>query len=224
MMKKASCYFSPLLALLLLVSCEQDTYDKGDSKYSNMRADFVEAYAGKDKRVEYVVTDDDIHLALTAAYTASWIQRADTTYRAVLFYNYAGEKAEAISMSRVSTASVHRSDAFKSGIKTDPVGVETIWLSGNKRYLNLRLILMTGTADDEKAEQTVGMIGDTITSDAEGLRTCQLRLFHNQNSVPQYYSQRAYISVPVDKLGADSLQLSVNTYNGVISRGFRLRP
>ena len=47
-----------LVALLLLVSCTQDNYDKGEGEYSLMRADFVEAHVGSDKRVDYVVTDD----------------------------------------------------------------------------------------------------------------------------------------------------------------------
>jgi hypothetical protein len=74
------------------VGCEQDAYDKGDASYSYMRADFVEANVGSDKRIAGVVTDDDAQLQLTTPFSASWIQRADTVYRAVMFYNLKGQQ------------------------------------------------------------------------------------------------------------------------------------
>lgn len=220
--------FSPLISYLLpltiylFASCEQDIYDKGDNDYSLMRADFVEAYIGHDKQVDYVVTDEDVHLPLTTAYTAKWIQQADTTYRAVLYYNYVGSKAEPIALARVSTVAVRRPTEFKSGPKTDPLGLESVWMSSNRKYLNLSLILKTGTVDGDSVVQTLGMIGDTIIIDAGGRRTCQLRVFHNQGEVPQYYSQRVYFSVPLSGMEADSLRLSVNTYDGVVVKGFRI--
>ena len=219
-MRKSAFYL--LLFALSLLSCEQDVYDKGDGEYSLLRADFVEAIVGSDKQVEYVVTDDDERLPLTTAYTAKWIQRPDTTYRAVLYYNYVDKKAEALTLSRISVMTPRKPGDFKSGVKTDPVGVESGWLSGNRKYLNLCLILKTGAVDDEEIVQTLGIIGDTIVTDADGCRTCQLRLFHNQGEVPQYYSQRAYFSIGLDGIEADSLHLSVNTYDGIVERGFRL--
>ena len=205
-----------------VVACEQDVYDKGDSTYSYMRADFVEAVVGSNKQVTYVLTDDDERLPLTAAYSAKWIEQPDTVYRAVLYYNYMAQKAEVLNLARVSTVSVKPENQFKNGVKTDPLGLEAVWLSGNKRYLNLSVIVKTGTIGEGAEIQTLGMIGDTVTVDADNLRTYQLRLFHNQGDVPQYYSQRLYFSVPLSGLQVDSLQLSVNTYDGVVVKGFRL--
>ena len=109
-----------------------------------------------------------------------------------------------------------------SGVKTDPLGLESVWLAGNRKYLNMCLILKTGAVEDNKVVQTLGIIGDTIVADDGGRRTYQLRVFHNQGDVPEYYSQRVYFSVPLGEFDVDSLQLSVNTYNGVVSKGFRL--
>jgi hypothetical protein len=221
-MKKIIRLLSAVSLFAFVTSCEQDLYDKGDSEYSLMRADFVEAFVGNDKQVGYVVTDDDVRLQLTTPYTAQWIQRSDTTYRAVLYYNKVGEKAEAIALSRVSTTQIRKPGEFKSGDKTDPLGMASVWLSGNKKYLNLCLILKTGAVEDDKVTQTLGIIGDTIVADEGGRRTYQLRVFHNQGDVPEYYSQRVYFSVPLDALEVDSLQLSINTYKGVVSKGFQL--
>ena len=218
-MKKLSCLF---LLALAVVGCEQDVYDKGDTVYSYMRADFVEAIVGSNKQVTYVLTDDDERLPLTATYSAKWINQPDTVYRAVLYYNYKDQQAEVLNLARVSTVSVRPQNQFKDGIKTDPLGLESVWLSNNKRYLNLSVIVKTGAVTEEAEVQTLGMVGDTIMTDADNQRTYHLRLFHNQGDVPQYYSQRLYFSVPLSELEVDSLHLSVNTYDGVVTKGFRL--
>ena len=218
-MKKLFCLF---LLVLAVVGCEQDVYDKGDTTYSYMRADFVEAIVGSNKQVTYVLTDDDERLPLTAAYSAKWIEQPDTVYRAVLYYNYKDQQAEALNLARVSTVSVKPQSQFKDGIKTDPLGLESVWLSNNKRYLNLSVIVKTGAVTEEAEIQTLGMVGDTIMIGADSLRTYQLRLYHSQGDVPQYYSQRLYFSVPLKGLQVDSLQLSVNTYDGVVTKVFGL--
>ena len=218
-MKKLFCLF---LLVLAVAGCEQDVYDKGDTVYSYMRADFVEAIVGSNKQVTYVLTDDDERLPLTAAYSAKWINQPDTVYRAVLYYNYKDQQAEVLNLARVSTVSVRPQSQFKDGIKTDPLGLESVWLSNNKRYLNLSVIVKTGAVTEEAEVQTLGMVGDTIMTDADNQRTYHLRLFHNQGDVPQYYSQRLYFSVPLSELEVDSLHLSVNTYDGVVTKGFRL--
>ena len=218
-MKKLFCLF---LLVLAVAGCEQDVYDKGDTVYSYMRADFVEAIVGSNKQVTYVLTDDDERLPLTAAYSAKWINQPDTVYRAVLYYNYKDQQAEVLNLARVSTVSVRPQSQFKDGIKTDPLGLESVWLSNNKRYLNLSVIVKTGAVTEEAEVQTLGIVGDTIMADADNQRTYHLRLFHNQGDVPQYYSQRLYFSVPLSELEVDSLHLSVNTYDGVVTKGFRL--
>lgn len=230
--------FCLILCAVAFAGCEQDAYDKGDASYSYMRADFVEAVVGSDKRIAGVVTDDDVQLRLTTPFTASWIQRADTVYRAVMFYNLGVQEfgssgvqefgssgvqeAEVVSLQRIATLSVRTSRQVGFGVADDPLKLESVWLSGNKKYLNLRVIVMTGLTDDDGATQSLGMVSDTILVGDDGLRTCHLRLLHSQGDVPQYYSQRVYFSVPVNRLEADSLRLTVNTYDGVVTKGFRL--
>ena len=110
-MKHLALFFL-LLTSYILLSCEQDVYEKGDGSYSYMRADFVEAYVGADKQVSRVMTDDDDELTLTAPYMAEWIKRPDTTYRAVLYYNKVENGAEPLKLSRITTLDVISSKRF----------------------------------------------------------------------------------------------------------------
>ena len=215
-------FYLLILSVMTLVACEQDVYDKGDVSYSYMRADFVEANVGSDKRVASVLTDDDMLLPLTTSYSASWIQRPDTVYRAVLYYNMKGQQAEAVSLQRVATLGIRPSRQVGDSVKTDPLKLESAWLSGNRKYLNVSVIVKLGQMGDDGATQTLGVVGDTLLVGSDSLRICYLRLSHSQGDVPQYYSQRVYFSIPVSGLGVDSLRLTVNTYNGVVTKGFCL--
>lgn len=214
-----------LVALLLLVSCTQDNYDKGEGEYSLMRADFVEAHVGSDKRVDYVVTDDGDSLAAEPRFTTKSIGTADTTYRAILYYNKvknnAGKMiAEAKSMSLVPTLNAQSST---SDLKKDPVKFESLWTARNLRYVNVGIILMTGKPDEEDIHQTLGLVCDTVIQHEDGRQTACYSLIHDQGGVPEYYSQQCYLSIPVRSIEADSLRLTLQTYEGEISRTLPLR-
>lgn len=212
--------FRLLLLMPLLAACEQDVYDKGDSQYSYLRADMVDAKVGGDKKVVTVVTDDGEELPLTAPYSSSWIAKADTTYRAVMYYNLKGSQAEVVSMSQLSTVRIKPAFFVKDKLRDDPLSLESAWVSGNKKYLNMSVIMKIGAIGKDDELQVLGMVGDSITADG-GKLTCHIRLYHSQGDVPQYYSQRYYFSVPLSGIEVDSLQLRINTYDGVVVKGFR---
>jgi major membrane immunogen (membrane-anchored lipoprotein) len=212
-----------LLLMPLLAACEQEVYDKGDTAYSYMRADFVDATVDGDKNVTTVTTDDGQQLQLTSPFTAKWITTPDTTYRTVMYYNLKGEQAEVINMRQLATMTIKSIYLFKGSFKSDPLTLESAWLGGNKRYLNLGVIMKVGAVNQDDELQTVGVFADTLTVDDDGLRTYHIRLYHDQGGVPQYYSQRYFLSIPVGGLKADSLRLTVNTYDGMVVKGFRLR-
>ena len=216
-----------LISFLTLFSCEQDLYEKGDNEYSYMRADFVEAVVGSNKQIVYVVTDNDERLLLTAPYTDSWIGRSDTVYRALLYYSNQDDRAKVEMMGRVSTLSINDDSVSVSTWReklADPVGLETAWVSFNKKYLNLGLVLRTGAVDDESKIQKLGMHYSSSYINADSTRTVHLLLSHNQGEVPEYYSQRVYVSVPISEVPTDTLRVSINTYNGVVTKNFRLTP
>lgn len=210
-------------SLATLAACEHDAYDKGEGMYSLMQADFVTAYTSADKSIASVLTDDGTRLCLSAPVTPSWATVADTAYRAVLYYNKVEETtAQTVSLSLVPTL-IPRPDSVFKEKKTDPVTLESVWRSKNGRYLNMAIYLKVGHTDEDSLTQTVALMAeDTLTGDDQK-RTLVLRFYHDQGGVPEYYSQKYYLSIPTDSLTADSIRLTVNTYEGETTKTLRVR-
>ena len=204
--------------VLLLAACEQDNYDKGEGTNSQMRADFVEAHVNGDKRIDYVVTDDGDSLGTDPLFTTKAIETADTIYRGILYYNKVKKNdgknvAEVKGMSLVPTL-VPVPPTVLESMKQDPLSFESIWLSRNKRFLNVSIILKTGKVDEEDLYQTIAVAQDNVEEHDNGTKTLCCRLYHDQNNVPEYYSAQRYFSIPIRSLTADSLRLTIKTYSG----------
>lgn len=218
-----------LLAALLLVvaavvsSCETDAYEKGEGDLSLMTAELVDASVNSAKNVDYVVTDRGERLTIVSPLTATWISRGDTAYRALLYYNKVGDgRAQPVSFGRVGVVTPHVADSIEGGMKTDPVHLESVWLSPNRRYLNLRLRLLTGHTDDDSAVQSIGMAAEGGLQ-GEVQQHLRLVLYHHQGGQPEYYSTTTFVSMPLAAVSADTLSLSVNTYgSGVVTHTFAL--
>ena len=192
-----------------------------------MRADFVEAHVGSDKRVDYVVTDDGDSLAAEPHFTIKAIETADTIYRAALYYNKvkndAGKwVADARSMSLVPTLFPIPVEEIDE-MKTHPVKFESLWLAANGRYLNVSIILMTGQPDSDDMHQTVALVQDSVVNRPDGRLTACCRLYHDQGGVPEYYSLQRFLSIPARSIPADSLQLEMQTYEGIVVRTIALK-
>jgi hypothetical protein len=208
-------------------SCTQDGYEKGDGKYSNMRGDFVEAQVDAEKEIIFLTTDDGETLPLTQPYSAKWITRPDTVYRCMLYYNKVREEngqyaVEPISIGEVPCPIITPLAELETPMKTDPVKFESAWMSKTGKYLNLSLVLMTGTQDDAEAVHRLMIVQDAILTNPDATRTCILRLYHDQGGVPEYYSAHAYASIITSQIPADSVRISINTYNGVVEKTFLL--
>lgn len=212
--------FLTLLAFLpLLAACTIDAYEKGEGEYSLLTAELVEAYVDNDKHVSHVVTDQGERLILTSPLTAQWIETPDTMYRALLYYDQVEEgKAEPRSFGWVGVLTPR--DSIKGGMKSDPLYTESKWVAKNHKYLNLRLRLLTGSTDDEKARHSIGLMKDAASSTPGHAR---MVLYHDQGGMPEYYSMVTYASIPLDSIKADTLTIVVKTYNGEVNRTFKLR-
>lgn len=212
-MKKLLCL---AVAFLALSSCTQDVYDKGEGPYSHMLAEMVMAHANSNKQIDFVVTDEGERLVTAPPFTTSWITTADSTYRGILYYNKGDKQADAISFNRVT---VLRPQQIKD-MKTDPLKVETCWVSTNGTYLNLGVRLMVGSTTDTEAKHIVAahLLGRKVNTD--GTKTIHLQFYHDQNGVPAYYSLRSYFSIPLSDLSADSVSISINTHEGMTTYAF----
>lgn len=213
---------------LFTVSCSQDIYEKGEGKYSLMRGDFVEAMSDANKQLVSMVTDDGEALPLLKPYSAKWIATSDSLYRCMLYYNKVENDngsyaAEVISLGQVPCLRVKTLSEMEDEFRTDPLKLESSWLSKSGKYLNLRLQLKTGVTDDTAAIQKVGIVADTLIRYADNTSSLRLMLHHDQGNVPEYYSTTAYVSLPTDSLPADTVCLSINTYDGLVRKRFVLR-
>ena len=210
-----------LLVIILVASCTQDAYEKGEGTYSLMRGDFAEANVNSNREVTSITTDDGETLPLTTLATAQWISRPDTIYRCMLYYNKVKAAdgkltAEVISLGRVPCLYVKPLTSFEKTYKDDPVKFESIWNSKSGKYLNLHLQLKTGYTEDSTAVQKLDVVTDSLISYPSGRRTLSLLLYHDQGNVPEYYSTQAYVSIPTTGLAVDSIRLYLNTYSGPV--------
>ena len=220
-MKYAHLLF--LLTVCFFVSCDNESYESGDTDLSYLYADFVMARTAEAKQVVSAVNDDGEQITLDSPLATEWTTTADSTYRALLYYTYNSaedEKPHGVSLVNVpvllpKTLAPNEADA------TDPVGWESAWLSAQQPFLNLSLQMKTGVTEGIDSKQVIGIVDLGSVSNADGTTTHHLSFYHNQNDVPQYYSVRLYVSIPTeDYRSGDTIVLTVNTYNGVVERTF----
>lgn len=210
------------IAAAAFMACEQDAYDKGDGYFSDTQATFCEAHSNSSKAIDYVVTDEGEQLTLTAPFTSKAITTPDSLYRMAIYYNKVEQgKAEVVSLGMVPTMGIADADEFEN-LATDPVKLESAWVSKSGKYVNLALLLKVGKIDADVERQSLGMVRIENRTNDDGTTTSILRLHHNQGGVPEYYSQKYYVSLLTKQIDADSLCLLVNTYGGEVEKRLRL--
>lgn len=203
---------------LCLVSCNTDSYESGDGKYSYMRADFSLVHTVSEQRIDYAITDEGDSLALSPQGIASWATKADTLYRALLCYNKVEGSAEPVLLHRVYSL-YPQATTRPDTISVDPVHLQSVWVSKNKTFLNLGLLLKTGKQDGNDHLQSIGMVCDSLLYHADGTQDVYLTLSHSQNGVPEYYSTRIYASMSLKTYSKGSrIHLLVHTYDGDVTK------
>jgi hypothetical protein len=209
------------LFTFLLFSCEMESYETGQGEYSLMQADLCELTVNGQQQGSSFVTDDGDAYNLNAPYTAKWIQTADTIYRTLIYYNkVAASQAEVVAMGQTPTLIPLEHWRFKE-LTQDPLGIESAWISKNKKYLNMALLIKSGKVNDEEPAQIIGLAQDTLLTHPDGRRTAYYRFLHSQNDVPEYYTNRRYVSILLpSKQRPDTIRLHIQTYNGPLERVF----
>lgn len=211
-----------LSAVTALSGCTTEAYDSGDGRYSYLTADFVVAHTSAGKTVDYVVCDKGERLVLSPAYRVEWAEKADTTYRALLYYNAATASSSPRTVVAVAASQVPVFRPLPASmletVATDPLTVESVWLSENGRYINLALLLKTGKPNGTAEGQRLGLVLDGVSTAADGTRCAMTRLYHSQGGVPEYYTSRYYVSVDTKDFSADAISIEMNTYNGKVTK------
>lgn len=230
--------------LVLVVGCTSTAYDTGDSRYSYLRTDFVEAQTNSSGQLVSAVTDESTPLTFTQPLSVGWKTTADSLCRTMLYYKLNADaddttKVEPLTAQRVYTLIPVLAEENAAGageptqyntpptgstqnntLPTDPVQFVSAWKSRNGAFLNLCIGVMTGKTTGEDAVQGIGMALDSIAK-TNGHPVYYLRLVHSQGNVPQYYTTNTYLSIPTKSLPAGStVRLSLNTYKGWVYREF----
>ncbi len=211
-----------LSAATALCGCTTETYDSGDGKYSYLTAGFVVAHTAASKTVDYVVCDSGEKLFLSPSYHMEWAEKADTAYRALLYYNApktasSSQTVEAVAAMQVPVLRPVTAFMLET-VATDPLTVESVWLSENGRYVNLALLVKTGTPDSGAEGQSIGLVLDGIDTASDGTRCAMTRLYHSRGGVPEYYTSRHYVSIDTQDFPADAVSIEINTYNGKVTK------
>lgn len=207
-------------AILLLVACQTDSYDKGEGQYSLMQGDFADLIVNGQKQGVSFHTDEGDSYQLTTPLTAKWIATADTTYRAIIYYNkVADHQAEPVAVGTVVTLTPIEHWRFKEQPQ-DPLGFESAWIAKNGKYLNIGLLMKTGRIDDEELPHNIGLAQDTVIVNADNTKTAYYRLLHSQNGIPQYYTNRRYVSILLPQALPDTIHFQLETYEGTVKKTF----
>lgn len=210
-------------AVAVLTACSTDSYESGAGGLSFTTADFAEIYTDGAAAVSRVVTDDGETLAFDAPVSASWIDRPDTVYRALIYYDRMPDAT--VTPVGLTAVPVLRPvpSADLEEVHTDPVRFESLWTSAGGRYLNIGLYLRNGVPAGDDDRHTLGMMTDGVVRNADGTTTALLRMYHDQGGMPEYYSSRYYVSIPGGSIGTDSAAVTIVTYDGIVERRVRLR-
>ena len=214
--------FAFSLFAFLLFSCETDSYEKGEGPYSQMQGDFAELTVNSQKQGVSFLTDEGEEFTLTSPATSSWIQRPDTVYRAIVYFNkVASGMAEAVAMGQMGVLRPVEHWRFKEQPQ-DPLGVESVWLTRNGKYINMGLLLKNGRVEDSEGVHAMALCRDTVLLNPDQTRTAYYRLLHSQGDAPEYYTNRRYVSILLPQDRPDSVRLSIRTYNGTLEKQFAL--
>lgn len=220
-----------LTVCLSLPSCTSEDYETGDGDLSYLRAEFGEVYTNADTNIFSASLDNSLAITFHNPVKASWQAKADTLYRALLYFDKKDiEKGTSpYSIVRIPVVTPMTEDDVKKekdpekAMRKDPLTYESGWISENRKYLNIGVLIKTGVADEKETAQTVGAFIEEDDTTPEGLRHTTLYFLHNQNNIPQYYSSRNYCSISLKgyKKG-DVITIKFNTYNGEIVKDFEI--
>ena len=204
-----------------MASCTVEPYETGDTSLSYLMAEMVDMHV-VGREIKSIVTDSDERLAVSSSYLLpEKMEHRDTTYRMMLYYNKEGNKP--IELKSLRRAHVVKASDKQSSltIHDDPVKLISVWKAQNSSYINMSLGLMVGNVENEDAVHKVGLVVNSVETIADGSKTYYFTLHHDQDSIPEYYTQTVYLSVPLKEYAVgDRICIRMNTYSGWIEKIF----
>lgn len=209
-------YYWWLLPLLmcLLAACDEDEYH-----YPSVKLEYLTAFSGADGSLHSILTDDGTTFPIVEDASN---RRVDANSSARIVSNYGNVVAADGTVGVKLYATLNAvsplpmaADKFKDGVKKDPADILGIWMGLN--YLNVTLDVKT-----QGGKHQFGFIEDEVATDAEtGHSEVSLTLYHNAGNDMQAYTNRAYLSVPLQQYAVEgvrkvTIHFSLHTYSGKV--------
>ena len=211
--------FAAMVAAFALSACNTHSYDTGDGGNSYLQAHFAEVHTASNGTLLFAETDEGDTLRFPPNTKNEALAKGDSVYRVLFYFDQRGTNINPRGI--VPLPVVALSDS--TTLPTDPVTFESAWVSKNRKYFNIGFAIKVGRSDKPDRRQRIGVVRDSLVVSASGQHTLYMHLVHSQNGVPQYYSQRVYISVPLKTLPPNTrFVFKVNDYRREIrvERGF----
>ena len=158
-----------LICLFALAACKEDD----GYVYPSVLTEFIDARTDYSGTLFQLISDDGTILSIRQRSGLDGLVK-DTVYRTVSVYEREGDgEVYLYSAQLVLSMFPVTEDYFKDDIKTDPVGIRSIWQSGN--YLNM--ILTPLVKDQNHAYHFV----DYGIVENDGTKALRLGLYHDRN-------------------------------------------
>ena len=182
-------YIIILGCIVTFSSCKKDEY-----VYPSVLTELVDIKTNSSGKLSYIQSDNgDMYQIMERSGLEGFTP--DSTYRALSIFE-PGESsndfftAKVYSCQFVISVIPSPADKFDKGIKTDPLDIDRIWSSGN--YINMVLDIM---AKDKT--HVLNFVDNGITNNADGSKTLDITVYHDQNGDYEAYTKKAYASIPL---------------------------
>ncbi len=200
------------LIFLSLLSCkgEEDSY-----VYPSVKLEFISAQTDASGKIISLTTDKDATYSVEKDRTDSKLS-VNTLQRIVCNYIVTepaenSQNASAVIYSLIKAVSPTPVKlASGTQMKTDPVDIQSVWLSGH--YINMTLQVML------QSKTHLFHFIETSTTIQNGVPSINLALYHDKNDDVEAYTKIAYLSVPLDKYiqqypNGFNVSMSIQTFN-----------
>ncbi len=196
-------------------SCLND--DEAGEQYADLIGEFAELYTDNTGELSYMITDGGARMSVNNSAEFGKIFVKDTLYRVrALYMPMSGVQAKIFQIGTVTMLNPRTLDADQP-MKTDPVGLKSLWVSATKKYINMSLTLFDGNSASG-TKHKIMLIDKGIRNSHDGKKVAQLEVYHDQNGIPQHYENEYYFSILTERVAADSLAITASTSNGVTEK------
>lgn len=214
---KKILYLMTALVVVTLAACDNVDDSRPQPLYNQ---EFLDIHV-KDSFVMKMVNDNDSSLNFPKGLKVNKaLHHPDTIYRYVMLYSHT--PGEPITIYSDAPVFVKKPAAVEDAktTKLQPLNFVSAWKANNCKYVNLVLGVMTGQSDKK---QTLDLVEDSTVVNTDGLTHHYVSLRHDQNGVPEMFTDDLFVSVPLSQYNADdSVTVSVPTYNGLVKKSYKV--